>query len=64
MRACKFYRIMYVMLMFVGAYMSVSAIWTISDILTGAMAIPNIIALFALCKVVVRETNEYFRTHP
>ena len=41
--------------------MTVSAVWTIADIFNGLMAIPNIIALFALSGVVAKETRDYFK---
>lgn len=34
---------------------------TIADIFNGLMAIPNMIALFVLSGVVVRETRSFFR---
>lgn len=40
--------------------MTVSAVWTIADIFNGLMAIPNMIALFALSGVVVKETKDFF----
>ena len=40
--------------------MTVAAVWTIADIFNGLMALPNIIALFALSGIVARETKEYF----
>ena len=40
--------------------MTVQAVWTIADICNGLMAIPNLIALIALSKVVVSETNSFF----
>ena len=41
--------------------MTVTAVWTIADIFNGLMAIPNIIALFALSGIVAKETREYFK---
>ena len=38
--------------------MTVSAVWTIADIFNGLMAIPNMIALFALSGVVAKETKD------
>ncbi|MBQ6814461.1 MAG: alanine:cation symporter family protein [Lachnospiraceae bacterium] len=58
--AVKVYRWLYVLAVFIGPYMTVSAVWTIADIFNGLMAIPNIIALFALSGVVAKETKEYF----
>ena len=45
---------------FIGPYMTVSAVWTIADIFNGLMAIPNMIALFALSGVIVKETKTFF----
>lgn len=41
--------------------MTVSAVWTIADIFNGLMAIPNMIAIFALNGVVVAETRKFFK---
>lgn len=41
--------------------MTVSAVWTIADIFNGLMALPNMIALFALNGVVVYETKKFLR---
>lgn len=60
-RAVKVYRFLYILAVFVGPYMTVSAVWTIADIFNGLMAIPNIIALFALSGIVAKETNGYFK---
>lgn len=38
--------------------MTVSAVWTIADIFNGLMAIPNMIALFALSGVVAKEAKD------
>jgi len=58
--AVKIYRILYIIAVFIGPYMTVAAVWTIADIFNGLMAIPNVIALIALSGVVSRETKEYF----
>ena len=50
-----------ILAVFIGPYMTVSAVWTIADIFNGLMAIPNMIALFALSGVVARETRAFFR---
>lgn len=57
----KIYRWVYVLAVFVGPYLTVSAVWTIADIFNGLMAIPNVIALIALGGVVAKETREYFK---
>jgi AGCS family alanine or glycine:cation symporter len=55
------YRWIYILAVFIGPYMTVSAVWTIADIFNGLMAIPNMIAMFALSGVVAKETREFFK---
>ena len=57
----KGYRWLYILAVFIGPYMTVSAVWTIADIFNGLMALPNMIALFVLSGVVVKETKEFFK---
>lgn len=59
-KAIKAFRWAYIVAVFIGPYMTVSAVWTLADILNGLMAFPNLIALFALSGVVVAETRKYF----
>lgn len=61
MKAVKVYRWLYILAVFIGPYMTVSAVWTIADIFNGLMAIPNMIALIVLSGVVARETRDYFK---
>lgn len=56
----KGYRWLYILAIFIGPFMTVSAVWTIADIFNGLMAFPNLIALVALSGVVVAETKQYF----
>lgn len=58
-KVVKGYRWLYIFCVFIGPYMTVSAVWTIADIFNGLMAIPNLIALLALNGVVVAETKKY-----
>ena len=60
MGVVKGYRWLYILAVFIGPYMTVSAVWTIADIFNGLMALPNMIALFALSGVVVKETRAFF----
>ncbi len=55
----KGYRWLYIICVFIGPFMTVSAVWTIADIFNGLMAIPNLIAIVALNGVVVKETKKY-----
>ncbi len=61
MKAVKVFRWIYILAVFIGPYMTVSAVWTIADIFNGLMAIPNMIAIFALSGIVVKETRDFFK---
>lgn len=60
-KAVLVYRILYITAVFIGPYMTVSAVWTIADIFNGLMAFPNLVALFALNGVVAHDTKDYFK---
>ena len=49
----------YILAVFIGPFMTVSAVWTIADICNGLMAFPNLVALLALNGDVVSETRGY-----
>ena len=59
-KALKPYRWLYILMVFAGPFITVSAVWTIADIVNGLMAFPNMIALFALSGVVAKETKDFF----
>lgn len=59
-KAVKVYRYIYILAVFIGPYLTVSAVWNIADIFNGLMAFPNLIGLFALSSVVGKETKAYF----
>lgn len=63
MKHVKIFRWIYILAVFIGPYMTVSAVWTIADIFNGMMALPNMIALFALSGVVAAETKDFFKRH-
>ncbi|SDP08320.1 alanine/glycine:cation symporter family protein [Desulforhopalus singaporensis] len=54
------YRLVFVLLIGVGAVAKLSLVWNISDTLNGLMAIPNLIGLILLTPVIVSETKKYF----
>lgn len=59
-RVVVWYRVLWVLVVPVGALMNLDLVWNIADILNGLMAIPNVIALFALSGLVVKLTREHF----
>ena len=59
-RGIKLYRIAFIALVGCGAFIHLNLIWILADIVNGLMAIPNLIALISLRKVVIEETKDYF----
>ena len=68
-RCCEFlfgvksitpYRIIFIVMVGLGAFLQLEAVWLIADIVNGLMALPNLIAIVALSGVVVAETKAYF----
>ncbi len=57
--AVKPYRILFTMMVFVGAVVDLDLVWTFADIMNGLMAFPNLIGLLGLSRVVVEETKKY-----
>lgn len=54
------YRCVYVLFVFIGAVGSLDLIWSISDTMNGLMAIPNLIGIIGLSKVIKETTKEHF----
>lgn len=55
------YRILYIVAVFAGPYLSLSFVWTLADIVNALMAFPNLVALFSLSGVVAAETKSYIQ---
>ena len=53
------YKWLYIIAVFIGPFLTVSAVWTMADIVNGLMAFPNVIALILLSGVVAKETKTY-----
>ena len=64
MTVVKIYRIVYIIAVAIGPYMTISQVWTIADITNGLMAWPNCVALILLSGVAARTTNDYFNRFP
>ncbi len=62
-RAIKPYRLLWVIVVFIGAVSRLEVVWTITDIMNGLMAFPNLIALIGLSFVIKNETNHFFNKH-
>lgn len=59
----KFYQIVFVLFIVIGATMDLSLAWDISDTLNGMMAIPNLIGVLALSGTVMKITNNYVQRY-
>ncbi len=57
------YKILWIVGVFVGSIVELNLIWNIADLLNGLMAIPNIIAVLLLSKVIADETKKYAGKH-
>ena len=60
LKATKIYQFLFIIMVVVGATVSLDIVWDVADTFNGLMAIPNFIALFALSGVVAKLTKEYF----
>lgn len=60
-KVVRTYRWVYILSVFIGPFMTVSAVWTIADIFNGLMAVPNLIAIIALNGVIAAETKQYLK---
>ena len=58
-RINRFYRIIYIVMLFFGSIISLDIIWSIADCMNALMAIPNLVALLLLSGVAARETKKY-----
>jgi len=59
-KSVKPYRLLFILMVFVGAIVKLDLVWTFADIMNGLMALPNLIALLGLSGIVAAETQNYF----
>lgn len=60
-KAVLIYRIIYVVIIYVGSVSSLEAVWGVSEIMNGLMAIPNLAGVIGLSGVVASVTKEHFK---
>ena len=58
------YKIVFVVMNFVGAVLPLAVIWNFGDIFLAIVIVPNLIALIMLTPQVVEETKSYFERKP
>ncbi len=61
-RAIAAYRVLFIAAVVVGATVSLELVWNFSDLMNGLMAIPNLIGILLLSKVIKAETVRYFKS--
>lgn len=57
------YRLIFVVMVALGGYLTLDVVWKIADIVNGLMALPNLIALLVLSPIIIKETKLYFERH-
>lgn len=58
------YRLVFVLMHFVGAVLPLTTIWNLGDIFLAIVVVPNLLALVLLAPEVVEETRSYFTRKP
>ena len=58
------YRLIFSIVVFVGATVELSTVWTFSDVANGLMALPNLIGLLICSGLIARETKAYLAVDP
>lgn len=60
-KSLKVYRFIFIAFLLIAPIVSLDAVWTMADILNALMAIPNIVAIWMLSKVIADDTKHYLR---
>lgn len=63
-KAMNIYKVIVICFILLGSLAKVDLVWNLSDLFNGLMALPNLIALLVLYKLVVKATEEYRKLHP
>ncbi len=58
-KVVKPYRYLWVIFVMIGSVMSLNIVWTFADVTNALMALPNLVSLLLLSKVIVKETKKY-----
>ena len=60
-KSINIYRLVFVAFVYVGATVSLALVWDFADLMNGLMAIPNLIGIFMLGRIIKAETDRYFK---
>ena len=58
-KVVKPYRYLWVIFVMIGSVLSLNIVWTFADITNALMALPNLVSLIFLSRVIVNETKKY-----
>lgn len=58
-RVTRVYRYLFIGFVFFGSLLKLEVVWALVDLTNGLMALPNLIAIFLLTPVLVRETERF-----
>ncbi|WP_220462732.1 alanine/glycine:cation symporter family protein [Flaviflexus equikiangi] len=58
------YRVIFCLIVYVGATTSLSLVWSFADVMNGLMALPNLIGLIVMSGLIARETRHYLKNDP
>ncbi|MEX5297923.1 sodium:alanine symporter family protein [Kocuria sp. CPCC 205292] len=58
------YRVVFSLVVFVGATVPLAVVWNFADVMNGLMALPNLLGLLILSGLIVRETKHYLDHDP
>jgi len=58
-KSVPIYRVIYVATVMLGTVLSMDMVWAAADTFNGLMAVPNLIALLLLSRVIVQETRDF-----
>lgn len=57
----RIYNWLYILMVFIGAFLKIDLIWNLAEIINALMAIPNLIAILFLTNDIAKDTNLYFK---
>lgn len=59
-RSIKYFRFLFLLVVFMGAQLHVDVVWALADIFNGLMALPNVIGMLFLSDIIVVESKIFF----
>ena len=60
-KGIRYFQILYLLFLYLGAIAPLTFVFNLSDLFNAFMAIPNLIALFSLRKIIIADTKSYFK---